>query len=87
MLVKFAFASCDDMEEDLLIGGGGLEVADGFSSDSDKHEWLSLNLSLTVALFAFIAVWLAFQWLLYELAALVPKFFINDRRIINYFIL
>ena len=56
MVVKFAFASCDDMEEDLLIGGGGLEVADGFSPDSDKHEWLSLNLSLTVALFAFIAV-------------------------------
>jgi len=49
MFVKLAFASCDDMEEDLLIGGGGLEVAVGFSSDSDTHEWLSLNLSLTVA--------------------------------------
>ena len=56
MFVKFAFASCDDMEEDLLIGGGGLEVAVGFSSDSDKHEWLSLNLSVTIVLFAFSAV-------------------------------
>ena len=56
MFVKLAFASCEDMEEDLLIGGGGLEVAVGFSSDSDTHEWLSLNLSLTVALYAFIAV-------------------------------
>ena len=56
MFVTFAFASCDDMEEDLRIGGGGLEVAAGFSSDSDKHEWLSLNLSLTIELFTFIAV-------------------------------